>query len=128
MNLFDQDSPDQSCWFSYFLPIFTWFVFFILGLILVLPYLITEINTFFHAREIPRLSAICEQILQVEPAQLKLVEINKPRREWKFYCLYSEPNLDAELTINQIGDNWLVTKQRRFSQTNEFFWPIYRIG
>jgi len=127
MDLLNQNSSYQSEWLRYFLPIFTWFAFFILGVILVLPYLITELNTFFHSGEIPRLSQICEQVLQVKPVQLKLVEINKPRKELKFYCLYSEPTLDAELTINQIGENWLVTKQRRFSQANEFFWPVYRL-
>ena len=128
MHALNQDLSDQSGWLVYFLPIFTWFVFFILGVILVLPYVITEINTVSHSGEISRLSAICEQILQAKPEQVKLVEISKPRKELKFYCLYSEPNLNTELTISQIGENWLVTRQRRFSQTNEFFWPVYRLS
>ncbi len=120
------DTPQrESTWLDYFLPLANEIIVFFLLLLIFFPYLSTEIKTFLHRDSISKLEEFCLQTTNTKPENIKIIQFSRPRSEIKFYCLYKDKNLNLEITINQIGDNWRTSQQRNFNQPGSFFWPFY---
>jgi len=100
------------------------FALFMLPLLVIFPYLETELKTFLFSSEIPNLAKTCESYSTSRLKYIKLLKYNRPLKKAKVYCLFEDTS--ENLSLDMVYQNsWKVIYTKKINSEKNFYWPVY---